>query len=321
MVNCNIKLKFSIIVPLYNKGDYIIRAVESILNQTYKNFEIIIVDDGSKDDGVIKVENLDNHLIKIIKQENQGVSRARNVGVINSKYDYVVFLDADDSWESIFLEELKNLINNFPFSGIYGINNCFHYANGKSFFKKFNWLFRGEKEGIILDYFDLFSKLGMSPFSNSSTCIPKKVFNEIGGYMVGIKTTEDSDLWCRIAIKHKVAFNIKPLVNYYLEVPNNTRSIVEYNDFQVSRTLQELLIKDKVPEKFINSVKRLIAFQQISLVKRAILTGNKKFAIKKLFDSRIFYKYPFKQFFLFLVVLIPLNIFVFLRLIYNKLFK
>jgi glycosyltransferase involved in cell wall biosynthesis len=320
MANVNRELFFSVIIPLYNKSEFIIRAIESVLNQTYSNFEIVIVDDGSKDDGALKVENLNNQLVQLIKQENQGVSKARNVGVQKSRFDYVVFLDADDTWEFCFLEKLKNLIELFPAAGIYGINNNFHYENNSIRFKNFDWIFNGNENGIINDYFEVFSRLGMSPFSNSSCCFPKSIFNEVGGYKIGVKTTEDSDLWCRIALKHEVAFHTKPLANYHLEIPNNTRSLMEYKDFQVSITLQELLRLNKIPSKFKKSVKKLIALQQLSLVKRSILTGNNLFAIKKIFDCRLVFEYPFKSLFLFFLALVPFRIFNSLRMNYKKVY-
>ena len=320
MANTNSDLFFSVIIPLYNKSEFITRAIDSVLKQSYANFEIVIVDDGSLDDGALQVENLTNELIHLVKQENQGVSKARNIGVEKSKYEYVVFLDADDTWEFSFLEKLKDLIVLFPDAGIYGINNNFHYENNEIRYKNFDCIFDGNENGIIKDYFEVFSKLGKSPFSNSSCCFPKSIFNAIGGYKIGVKITEDSDLWCRIALKHKVAFHIKPLANYYLEIPNNTRSLIEYKDFQVSITLQELLRLHNVPSKFIKSVKKLIAFQQLSLVKRAILTGNPAFAIKKLFDCRLFFEYPIKSLFLFFLAIVPFKIFNFLRMSYkNKL--
>ncbi len=320
MANTNSKLFFSIIIPLYNKSEFIIRAIESVLKQTYTHFEIVVVDDGSKDDGATKVENLNNQLVQLIKQENQGVSKARNVGVENSNYEYVVFLDADDTWEISFLEKLKDLILLFPEAGIYGINNNFHYENNRVSYINFDWIFHGKQDGIINDYFEVFSKLGKSPFSNSSCCFPKYIFLAVGGYKIGVKTTEDSDLWCRIALNHKVAFHTKPLANYYLEIPNNTRTILDYDDFQVSITLQELLKQNEVPIKFVKSVKKLIAFQQLSLVKRAILTGNTLFALKKIFDNKLIFQYPFMSLFLFFLALVPFKIFNSLRMSFKKVY-
>ena len=108
---------FSVIIPLYNKAAYIEKAINSVLAQNFKEFELIIVNDGSTDDSFSKLTVICNRLsvenpeifnkIKIVQQENQGVSTARNNGVKIAKYDYIAFLDADDWWESTFLEEMK----------------------------------------------------------------------------------------------------------------------------------------------------------------------------------------------------------------------
>lgn len=309
---------FSVIIPLYNKSDYVKRCLESVLDQSYKNFEIIIVNDGSTDGGELIADKYKSENVTLINQLNQGVSVARNTGVELSKYEFVVFLDADDTWERDFLLELDKLINKFPDAGIYGINHFYHYSNGRILSEDYNSMFGGDSSGIIEDYFRTFAKLGKSPFSNSGCCYPKWVFKSMGGYKPDVKTTEDSDLWCRIALRFDVAFQIKPLVAYYLETPNNTRNIIEYKDFQVSTTLQDSINSNKIPEKYISSIKSLIAFQQLSLVKRALLTGNRRFALRKIFDSRLLANYPVTTFKLFLIILLPHNFFLFLRSLMPK---
>lgn len=296
---------FSIIIPLYNKKEYIKRCLESVLNQSYNKFEIIIVNDGSTDGGDAVAQEFINENIVFHTQANQGVSVARNKGVSLAKYNHVVFIDADDTWDKNFLLELEKLIKEFPNAGIYGINHRYHYANGKVIHKEYNSLFNGNSTGVFNDYFRIFAEYGKSPFSNSGCCYPKNVFENIGGYKKGVKTTEDSDLWCRIALFNDIAFYIHPLVTYYLETPNNTRSIIEFKDFQVSRTLQERLNEKRIPKQYITSVKKLIAFQQVSLIKRALLTGNRNFALKKILDNRVLTNSPITALKLMVLVLVP----------------
>lgn len=310
---------FSVIIPLYNKKDYIKRCLESVLNQSYENLEIIIINDGSTDKGEFVAEKFKSDNVTIVSQLNQGVSVARNTGVSLSRYDHVVFLDADDTWDKDFLLELTKLITKFPDAGIYGINHRYHYANGRVLSEEYNSFFNGNSSGIFVDYFKTFAELGKSPFSNSGCCYPKSVFEKVGGYKPSVKTTEDSDLWCRIALTFDVAFEVKSLATYYLETPNNTRNIIEYKDFQVSTTLQELIKSNNIPEKYILSVKRLIAFQQVSLVKRALLTGNRIFAFKKIFDKRLLINYPITTIKLFFIILLPHSFLLFLRNLTYKL--
>jgi glycosyltransferase involved in cell wall biosynthesis len=292
--------------------------LDSVKNQSYENFEIIVVNDGSTDgSGEIVRSHKSKNLI-LIDQSNYGVSVARNTGVSSAKYDYIAFLDADDTWERDFLYELNMLVNNYPGAGIYGINHFYKYKNGKVTYEKYHFLFNGQSSGIIKDYFKIFASSGRSPFSNSGCCFPRKIFLETGGYKPGIRVTEDSDLWCRIALKYDVAFLTKPLLTYYLETPSNTRTIIEYKDFQISTTLQEFLDSDQIPEKYIKSVRHLISFQQVSLVKRAILTGNGKFALRKLLDMRLIKFYPFSAVCLFFIGLFPFKVFTSLSILVKR---
>lgn len=105
-------MKFSIIIPVYNVEKYLKRCIDSVLNQTYNNYEIIIINDGSTDNSSKILESYKNPKIKIINQENNGVSYSRNVGVSNSTGDYILFLDSDDFYETKLLETLNEEIQN-----------------------------------------------------------------------------------------------------------------------------------------------------------------------------------------------------------------
>ena len=308
---------FTVIIPLYNKAEYIERALKSVLNQTYENFEIIVVNDGSTDEGAAVVKAIGNPKITLIHQKNSGVSAARNKGAENAKYDYLAFLDGDDTWDVNFLEEVKNLISEFPVAGIYGTSNKFVYPNGHEFYEKFDTLFSGKNSGILEDYFGLFADIHKSPFSNSNLCIPKKTYEEFGGYKLGVKLTEDSDLWCRIAFKHKIAFTKLPLATYFLALDGSTHSQFENKEFEVTFTLQKALEEGIVKPELIPSVKKLIVFQKLGLIKRGILTGNKKQITSKIFNFDILRYYP-KDFLMCLTsLIIPDFIFQKLRKVKN----
>lgn len=303
---------FSIVVPLFNKEEYVERAIQSILNQRYENFEIIIVNDGSIDRSRDKVIAINDARIKLIDQINKGVSAARNTGVFNAQYDFVTFLDADDTWEPNFLAEMDLLIKKFPDAGIYGVNNFFEYQNFKKVYEPYTWLFNGETCGLINNYFDVFLKIGKSPFSNSNFCMPKELFVRIDGYKEGVRLTEDSDLWSRVALSFKIAYSTKPLATYYMGTSGSTHFIFEKKDFHVTTTLKnELFLKNVIP-KFEKSVGKFIAFQQLSLVKRSILTNHKGYARIKIFSKYIFKYYTLSFFIFFFVSLLPYKSIVYL---------
>jgi len=301
---------FSVIIPLYNKAGYVARCLESVQQQRYGCFEIIVVDDGSTDNSAAQARAYVGSNTRLIGQANQGVSVARNTGVANAHYDYVVFIDADDSWEPGFLDELNSLIDRYPEAGVYGINHYHSYANGKRHAENYTDLLGGREQGLLTDYFKIFAEKGKSPFSNSGCCYPVKVFNEMNGYTPGVAITEDSELWCKIALRYPVAFSNRPLAVYYLETPDNTRSLSPGHDYRVSQTLQHYLDRQQVPEHFESSVRHLIAFQQVSLIKRAILTGNRATALRKSFDRRVIRFYALTLAKLCLLALLPHRLFI-----------
>lgn len=110
---------FSVVIPLYNKEDYIETTLKSVLNQTFADFEILVINDESTDDSVAKIIKINDQKIQLYSQKNQGVSVARNLGVEKSKGKLIAFLDADDYWFPNHLEELAKLYHNFPNCGMY----------------------------------------------------------------------------------------------------------------------------------------------------------------------------------------------------------
>lgn len=219
-------MRFSIIIPLYNKAPYVRKAIDSVLGQTYQDFELVIVDDGSTDSSAeIAQRCIDGKSNCILQyQKNAGVSMARNKGVAVSHGDYLCFLDADDWWEPTFLREMDKLITDFPDAGIYGtsytiINETKHKTGIAPI-----GIAKGFERGYI-NYFKAYSEhLGM-PLWPGSVCIPRRVFDEMQGFPEGVKLGEDFLLWVHVALKYKVAFLNQPLSNYNQDVELNNRAV------------------------------------------------------------------------------------------------
>lgn len=213
------KPRFSVIVPLYNKAPYVKRSLESILSQTFTDWECIIVDDGSTDNSLaICEETIINHkskIINIIHQNNSGVAAARNNGVAKSNGEYLCFLDADDWWEPSYLEEIDKLVNEYPLAGIYCTNYVYYKPGKKQVALN---LPRG-----YMNYPKAYLE-GPMPVWTGATCMPRKVFDEMGGFPVGIKLGEDFLLWAKTALHYKVAFCEKPLAYYNNGVPASMRA-------------------------------------------------------------------------------------------------
>ena len=220
-------MTFSVILPLYNKAPYVAKAIGSVLLQTFADYELIIMDDGSQDasyDVASKaIEGRAN--CHIYRQKNAGVSMARNNAVALSQGDYLCFLDADDWWEPAFLEEMHRLIDDYPEAGIYG--TCYTIVNEtrRRTRRAPIGVEPGLKKGYI-NYCQVYSKTMAMPLWTGAVCIPRSIFGEMQGFPEGIKLGEDFLLWIKIALKYKVAFLNKPLAFYNQDVEMAGRGVV-----------------------------------------------------------------------------------------------
>lgn len=217
------KPKFSIIIPLYNKAPYVRKSLDSVISQTFTDWECIIVNDGSTDNSAAICEDFINsltpslvHSICLLHQANSGVAAARNNGVKASHGEYVCFLDADDWWESIFLEEIDCMIAEYPDAGIYA-TNYIYYKPGKTHVA-LN-LSRG-----YINYPETYAKNLVMPVTSITSCMPRKVFDEMGGFPSEIKLGEDFLLWAKTALHYPIAFCEKPLAYYNNDIPASHRA-------------------------------------------------------------------------------------------------
>ena len=219
-------MRFSVVIPLYNKAPYVEKAIRSVLSQTFTDYELVIVDDGSRDDSAqIANEVIAGHAnCRLVKQENTGVAMARNNGVAVSYGDYLCFLDADDWWEPMFLEEMSRLIEALPDAGIYGTNyTIVNETKHKTRVAQVG-VEQGFEQGYI-NYCQVYAKTMYMPLWTGAVCIPRRVFDEMKGFPEGVKLGEDFLLWIRIALKYKVAFLNKALVYYNQDVEIANRGV------------------------------------------------------------------------------------------------
>ncbi|MCO4798182.1 MAG: glycosyltransferase [Colwelliaceae bacterium] len=199
-------INFTVIIPLFNKAEHILRTLKSVSWQKYPAAEIIIIDDGSTDEGALIVKSANMENVKLVHQANQGVSAARNNGVALASHEYIAFLDADDQWLPLFLDEIARLIMKFPQAQFFGTNYQIvesenTYVDAKIKLGNIN------PEGVILDdYFNIASQ-GDLPFTMSSMVIQKSLFTSIGGFPLDEPIGEDQDLFCRVALNAEIAYS------------------------------------------------------------------------------------------------------------------
>ncbi len=206
----------SVVIPLYNKADSIGRTLESLQRQTYKDFEIVVVNDGSTDGGEKIVEKFVGPRLRLINQSNGGVSVARNAGIQNSKGEYIALLDSDDEWEPEFLETVVKMITDFPECAVFGVDYVMRKPDGTQIYTIVRGLdFEGEI-GEIGDYFKVASQSN-PPLCSSSVVIRKDAMQVVGGFPVGIKSGEDLITWARLAARYRIAYCRKPLAIFNVE--------------------------------------------------------------------------------------------------------
>lgn len=198
---------FSIIIPYYKKRQYIERCLDAVLSQTFQDFEIILVDDGSQDDIADLVADKYSGKLKLIQQKNQGVSVARNKGIANATRDYIAFLDADDCWCTKYLEYVSHVLKNQENVKIIGSG----YSSDLDVLVDKNEDLIYQK---IENYFTT-SHIRNLIFLTSATVIKKEFFQKNDGFNPKLKRGEDIDVWFRVMITEGNAYQIVNKMIYY----------------------------------------------------------------------------------------------------------
>jgi Glycosyltransferases involved in cell wall biogenesis len=194
----------SIVIPLYNKENQIRNTLESVFNQTFQDYEILIVNDGSTDNSVEVIKRFDDPRIRLIEQENQGVSAARNRGIKEAKFGYIALLDADDEWKLTYLETQLDLINSFPECSVYACAYEFKYID-KIEKLILNKLPFSENKGVLTNYFEVAS-CSHPPLWASAIVVRKQAFLSVGGFPEGVIEGEDLLTWAKLAIQYPIAY-------------------------------------------------------------------------------------------------------------------
>lgn len=190
-------MMISVVIPIYNSSEHIETCLDSLVAQTYQDFEVILVNDGSTDDGMTKVEPYKSQLkIKIIDQENQGPSVARNNGVKNAQGEWVAFLDADDYWLPQKLERQVQAIEKYPNAGLFSTNMLQAQHVDKNGMHKISF-----KQNLIKNY-----------FGTSCVIVRKDLFEELGGFEPNVHHSEDYLLWLKFCSITEAYVDGEPLV-------------------------------------------------------------------------------------------------------------
>lgn len=191
----NRQIFFSVIIPTFNRYSFLRIALDSVLEQTYRDFEVIIIDDGSTDNTSELVSSYNDQRIRYFHQENHGVSSARNKGLSIATGDFIAFLDSDDHWKKEKLQKAEKYIRSFPDTGIFHTEEIW-YRHGKLL----KQLKKHQKpSGCVYT-----SALPICCISISTAIIRKDIFDSIGTFDETLEACEDYDFWLRATHKYEV---------------------------------------------------------------------------------------------------------------------
>ena len=280
---------FSVIIPYYKKRKYIERCIDAVLAQTYQDFEIILIDDGSHDDVAQLIDEKYSEKVQLIQQENQGVSAARNKGIAAATHDYIAFLDADDYWSPFYLEKLAQIINQEKDIKIIGA----HYTRKKS---------ELELKNNSLDYFKFenYFKVAVRNtfFLTSATVVNRNFFEKNLGFNTKLKGGEDLDVWFRAILDRGNAFFIGNTLVYYSNEDEQqaTNSSPRLSDTLSAHILDlyQPYLKDVVFKKFISKLLYISLYRVYFMDDHHLLAASiiKKIP-QKLLLAELYYAVPY----------------------------
>lgn len=276
---------FSVIIPLYNKEKYILNTLNTVINQTFTDFEIIIINDGSTDNSFNIASKIENNRIQIFTQKNQGAAVSRNNGIKKASGQYIALLDADDLWYPNHLKALKKQIDLFPNAGLYCNNYEVYYT--PKFKQNAHFNFKYDETCLIVKDFFKASIINCIAWT-SAVAFSKNTFNTIGGFDPYLKTAQDIDLWIRIALKHSVSFNPETTMSYKLYIDES----LSKNEFNTIR--YHFINKFLEQEKINSSLKLYLDKNRYALAMRC-KTNNEYKIYEKLKKEINYSNLNFKQ--------------------------
>ena len=272
---------FTIIVPLYNKENYVENTLKSILNQTFTNYEVLVVNDCSTDESVEIIKPYLSESIKLLEHSaNKGLSASRNTGIKKAEANYITFLDADDVWKPTFLETIYQLITDFPEAKIFGTNYEEVYSNKIVSPTNFSNVIES-KGSQIIDFFKY--NLGQGIYNHGSVCFHKSVYKKAGLYDETIDFAEDIDFNIRANYYFKLAYSNTIQMQYFMETGAQlTRSSI-LNKRLPDYDKYEAFAKENT------SLAKYLAFEKYVLAKHIKTDGG--YELYKNISSKIDYKY------------------------------
>jgi glycosyltransferase involved in cell wall biosynthesis len=255
---------FSVIIPVYNKERFLKNTLQSVLSQSFADFEVILIDDGSTDQSKAVIDEFNDARIQYFYQNNSGAAAARNFGITKAKANYITFLDADDYWYPDCLMHFKSMIERFAGEPVFA--SAVEVENEKNILPAQYSIAKSQTPQIV-NFFE--ASLRESAICTSCAVFHKSVFERIGYFDTTLKNGEDTDLWIRIGLEFNLVFSHEIMARYV------------YDAQSLSRGSQHLahklnLKKFSEQEKQNPELKKFLDLNRFSLAIKSKIYGQKE---------------------------------------------
>ncbi|MUH01592.1 glycosyltransferase [Scytonema sp. UIC 10036] len=272
--------KVSVVIPAYNSMQYLPETLESVLQQTFTNFEVLIINDGSTDNIIQWASEIADPRVKLISQKNQGVSVARNTGIALSQGEYIAFLDADDLWQQTKLEKQARCLDENPEIGLVHTSMALVDAKGKPTGRVMASFAEGEVWKELVES----NKIACSSVMVRRCCLEK-----VGGFEPNLHFAEDWDLWIRISSHYSFAVIKEPLY-YYRQIPTslskNLAVLQQSFEFVIEKTFRS------VPQELLYLKNRSYGHAYLCLGWKALQSYDKDYKRALQFSRSALVYYP-----------------------------
>jgi len=274
---------FTVVIPTYNKAATVGKAIESVYAQEEKEWEIVVIDDGSKDDFDSAIAPYESdQRIRVIRQKNSGVSVARNRGIEIAREPYLAFLDADDEWLPNHLSEFRKMIELEPGAGVYATAFSIQFSDGTTsdnthcFTREGIWR---EKDLFAYSYHNN----GRQVLNTAGTCVWNEAIKTCGGFQPGERIGEDTDFFLRIAAYYDAVLSCTVTSIYHRELSTATEEEGFLNyDWYFQKREQKLLSDDRIPQEKRLYIRYLLDHFRIHKARHYLMAGERKKALEDL---------------------------------------
>ena len=270
----------SVVIPAYNAMNYLPETVESVLRQSFTDFEVLIIDDGSSDHIVQWASQIADHRVRLISQENQGVSAARNTGITQAHGEYIAFLDADDLWELTKLEKQVRCLDNNPTVGLVHTWMLLVDEQGKSTGR----VMKSNGEG------DIWKQLvERNIIACPSVIVRRCCFEAVGIFDINLRSIEDWDMWLRIASRYPFAVIKEPLA-YYRQLPGSLSKNCQVMEQAFHRVIEKAF--HSAPSELLYLKNRSYGYANLCLAWKALQSHERDYKLALHFQQQAISHYP-----------------------------